>query len=106
MYGCLISNLNQVDNSSIETFLRIHAVYAFNSLLRYDFIIKFTSSYLGNILQVYTSLLEVESSIIKCLEDMLAKFEPYIQPYGNDLIDMLSNMFFKYNDLAAKAKNG
>ncbi len=41
----------------MDTFLQIHSVYAFNSLLRYDFIINFTSSYLSNILQVYTSLL-------------------------------------------------
>ena len=90
----------------MEIFLQIHSVHAFNSLLRYDFIINYTASYLSNILQVYTSLLEIEVSIIKCLEDMLAKFESHIQPYGNNLIEMLANMFFKYNDLASKVKSG
>lgn len=90
----------------METFLQIHAVFAFNSLLRYDSIINFTSSYLSNILQVYTSLLEIEVSMIKCLEDMLAKFESYIQPYGNDLISMLADMFFKYHNLVVKYKAG
>ena len=87
----------------METYLQIHSVHAFNSLLRYESIIKFTASYLNNILQVYTSLLEIEVSIIKCLEDMLGKFESHIQPYGNNLIEMLANMFFKYNDLLSKA---
>ena len=41
----------------MNTFLQIHAVHAFNSLLRYDFFVNFTSTYLNNILQVYTSLL-------------------------------------------------
>lgn len=51
----------------METFLQIHAVYAFNSLLRFDMIVNFTSPHLKNILQVYTSLLEIEVSMIKCL---------------------------------------
>jgi hypothetical protein len=90
----------------MDTYLQIHSAHAFNSLLRYESIINFTASYLNNILQVYTSLLEIEVSIIKCLEDMLGKFESHIQPYGNNLIEMLANMFFKYNDLASKAKAG
>ena len=90
----------------METYLQIHSVHAFNSLLRYDFIINYIASYLNSILQVYTSLLEIEVSIIKCLEDMLSKFETHIQPYGNNLIEMLANMFFKYNELAFKAKSG
>lgn len=106
VYGCLVSNTNHPDGSSMETFLQIQSVFAFNSLLRYDFIINFTSSYVSNILQVYTSLLEIEVSIIKCLEDLLAKFEPHIQPYGNDLIVMLSDMFFKYHELVLKFKSG
>jgi hypothetical protein len=44
--------------------------------------------------------------MIKCLEDLLAKFEAYIQPYGNDLIGMLADMFFKYHDMAMKYKSG
>jgi hypothetical protein len=37
---------------------------------------------------------------------MLGKFESHIQPYGNDLIEILANMFFKYNELVSKAKSG
>ncbi len=37
---------------------------------------------------------------------MLTKFEAYLQPYGNGLIEMLSNMFFKYSDLVVKSKTG
>jgi hypothetical protein len=58
----------------METFLQIHAVYAFNGLLRYDYIINFSAPHLNSILPVYTSLLEIEVSMFKCLEDMLAKF--------------------------------
>ena len=37
---------------------------------------------------------------------MLAKFQPYLLPYGNGLIEMLSTMFFKYNELVMKVENG
>lgn len=44
--------------------------------------------------------------MIKCLEDMLAKFETHLLSYGDALIDMLSIMFFKYHDLVAKSESG
>lgn len=37
---------------------------------------------------------------------MLAKFESHLQPYGNDLVELLSDMFFKYHELVVKSKSG
>ena len=66
VYGCLISDIPP-KNDCINTFLQIYAIEAFNSLLRYDSIINFTSPFLKIILQVYTSLLELDIGLIKYL---------------------------------------
>lgn len=37
---------------------------------------------------------------------MLGKFQSYLQPYGNNLIELLVNMYFRYHELVQKTKNG
>lgn len=45
--------------------MRIYACHAFNSLMRYPAVCENSKSYLPDILKVYTSLLEADTSIIK-----------------------------------------
>lgn len=35
---------------------------------------------------------------MKYLEDLLQAYEKNIQPYGNNLIELLINMFFQYSE--------
>ena len=54
-----------VGSSEKETFLKVYAVNAFNSLMRYDKIAAFIKPFIPNILKIYSDLLRVDSSIIK-----------------------------------------
>ncbi len=73
IYNCLL-----VGNSEKQTFLKIYACNAFNSILKYQEIVEFVKPNLKDILKIYTSLLETDISIIKNFEDILNLLEQQI----------------------------
>jgi hypothetical protein len=77
--------------------MKIYACNAFNSIMRFESIVNFIKPYLQQILKIYTSLLEVDITIVKNFEDLLALLEEDIAPFANDLVKLLIDMFNNYS---------
>lgn len=91
IYGCLLTG-----KGDKETFLKIYACHAFNSIMKYDSIAEFIKPYIPDILAIYTDLLQADTSIIKNFEDLINLLEEELAPFANDLVKMLINMFLGY----------
>jgi hypothetical protein len=66
IYSCML-----VGKSEQEIFLKIYAVNAFNSLMKYDQIEEFVKPFIPDLLRIYTELLEADPSVIKNFEDLI-----------------------------------
>jgi len=60
-----------VGKSEQETFLKIYAINAFNSLMKYDQIETFVKPFIPELLKIYTDLLEADASVMKNFEDLI-----------------------------------
>lgn len=68
--------------------------------MRYDAIADFIKPYIPQILQIYTELLQADSSIIKNFEDLIDLLDDAIAPFANDITKILINMFLNYTQSA------
>ena len=91
IYGCMM-----VGNTEKETFLKIYACNAFNTLMKYSTIAQFIRPFIPDILKIYTDLLPADSSIIKNFEDLIDLLEDDIAPFANNLSKLFIDMFFGY----------
>ncbi len=91
IYSCLLAGKGEK-----ETFLKIYACHAFNSIMKYDAIAEFIKPFIPDILSIYTDLLQADASIIKNFEDLINLLEEEIAPFANDLVKLLINMFMGY----------
>ena len=85
-----------VGSSEKETFLKIYACNAFNSLMKYPVIAEFIRPFIPDILKIYTDLLRADASIIKNFEDLIDLLEEDIVPFANNLSKLFIDMFFGY----------